>query len=173
MPLPEQITVDEYGEMLCDWLRSQSNRARVKDIASKVKYKYYLFSQKKNLKIIEEIMFLNISIIIHVVNIANDNEKDIRNVIDSFLAKLREGPLSIMAAGDTSFKQRYAERLDKYFEVLRGANPEYTLANEFLRNLYNSPPSILDLEKNAYLTASIIAPQLSLVETLKKITLAP
>jgi hypothetical protein len=162
------ITPRQCGDMLFEWLRSYCNSSSARSVARDVDYKYSFFSPAKKMHLFEELTFLYVSLAVHGVNTALDDNLTVEAVVDAFLAKMRKTLLESMASGDERFQERYAARVGSYFELLRGGGDAIGVAGDFLVGLFGTPDARLRLTVLKIATAVTVA-QVSLQKVFQQI----
>jgi hypothetical protein len=163
------ITSEQCGDMLATWLRSRCNSSKAKSVATSVGYKYTFFSPAKKLHLFEELTFLYVSLAVDGANRALEDNFTIQKSVDAFLAIIKVNLLDAMAEGDAGFRDRFAERMGSYFELLQGGGDAIGVAGEFLCGLFKSPDARLRLVSALSLVSEVAAAQLSLEKVFEQL----
>jgi hypothetical protein len=130
------ISGDEYGFNLRSGFAKYINSKAIKSVGKEIGYSMSFFKPKKKLVLLEELLFSNIAIVIHAVNLHKDTSES-KIIIDSFLASIRSS-LDSCAEGEPEFQERYSSRMSAYFELLQNGGDMVGFSTQFFRFLYNT-----------------------------------
>lgn len=129
------LSADEYGINLRAGFAGFVNSKALKSVGKEIGYSMSFFKPRKKKILFEELLFSNIAVVIHAVNLHKDaNESKI--IIDSFLASMRSA-FDSFAEDEPEFQERYSSRLTTYFTLIQNGGDLIGLSSQFFRFLYN------------------------------------
>lgn len=160
------LTVDECAALLVEWLRRHCNSASTKATAKSIGYRYSIFSPQRKLHLVEELLFLYISLAMFVANSAPSTQPFVKPIVDRFLKDVRLGALAILAKDDPEFPERYGLRLNTYVKDLQSEGAALSVSGDFLVYAFGSQDARLKLGPSLAMVATVSAALQSLLQLL-------
>lgn len=134
------ITSEQCGDMLALWLEKSSSPEAVKQVVRDAGYNDSPFfgAEKKRTRVIGELVMANTALAILAVNQVFGPE-DAKAIIDVFLSAARRSVFTFLEARDSTFEQRYEQRLTEYFKIFGEKQPLLGMSFAFMQSLDLDP----------------------------------
>lgn len=131
---------EQCGELLAVWLLKHGSPETAREVAHEAGYNVspWFGAKKKRVRLPGELAIVNSALAISAVNEVFDVD-DAKPIVDRFLDVARSSVFRTLEAADGTFKQRYEDRLPRYFEAQKGKKTVIGLSFEFMTNLDLDP----------------------------------
>ncbi len=171
----EKLDIDQYSELLYMWFARHCGLDGMQKTNKILKHHFFflpLANRGKILRLCQELIYLNISIIINSLTLYNDGAV-VNEIFEKFFSKMSARRLFGIADRDDAFGDRYPIRVKGYGRLLSSTDElDSTVSQRILSNFFSKYGNVFTfVERNSMSLAGNHSIMMSQVDTIGLATL--